>query len=470
MAEILAHPWLEGPTPGIVYVPAPSVHELAQPLPSPSHIDRDLFESLCVIWGRHADFDGIKADLLSPAGQGTLAKAFYFLLLKHRERTMEEHGILMDATDMLNVPGKVITKQYAAPRGRAKFLRPNVSASGPSPNPVAPQQLKPTRTAPDPPTRTPSPTLAVPIRIAIPTERTPSRNHPPSPIGPRPQKPRPQSSPAPPNSSVLSVPPIPRMSEGSRPVSARPGELPTRSLPPTFERSSPFQPPHHSTPKKTSPTPTILHAPTPVKAAPPPILPMITAPRVENADLQKTFDHYASMVNVQAASWNAAVQDGDVDMDPPSGFTIQPTVSTQAQHHAAPEDDGVVDMDIDEDDVQMQDKENFTPKRKRAMTESSGGLGFGASVPMRDQANTIYNKEAHAKDDLKVRRDRKSKRKCRHTALALYSMLMFARSCCARPHVAHVATQAASFLIHRFAYVKLSFTRWHPRFSCRRRV
>ncbi|OSX61070.1 hypothetical protein POSPLADRAFT_1146716, partial [Postia placenta MAD-698-R-SB12] len=86
MTDILAHPWLQGATPGIIYVPAPPVSELAQPLPSALHIDRDLFESLCVIWGRHADPNVIRADLLSPAGQGTLAKAFYFLLQKHREK------------------------------------------------------------------------------------------------------------------------------------------------------------------------------------------------------------------------------------------------------------------------------------------------------------------------------------------------------------------------------------------------
>ena len=112
MADILVHPWLDGATPGITYVPAPPVSELAKPLQSARHIDRDLFQSLCVIWGRHADYDHIKADLLSPAGEGTLAKAFYFLLQKHRERTMEEHGILMD--DILKSPGKVVVKQYSS--------------------------------------------------------------------------------------------------------------------------------------------------------------------------------------------------------------------------------------------------------------------------------------------------------------------------------------------------------------------
>ncbi|THH29753.1 hypothetical protein EUX98_g4431 [Antrodiella citrinella] len=406
MAEVLAHPWLEGPTPGISYVPAPPVHELAQPLPSASHIDRDLFESLCVIWGRHADFDGIKADLLSPAGHGTLAKAFYFLLLKHRERAMEENGILMDGTDMLNAPGKVITKQYAAPRGRTKFLRAQTGASGPGPHTSVQHVPKSTRPAPDPPSRTPSPTPAVPIRVTIPppTERTPSRNHPPSPIGPRPQKPRPQSSPVPPPNSAMSAVPAPLRAVDARPLSVRPNEV-HRALPPTFERSNTFQPQQHSTPRKSSHMPPVVHAPVPVQAVQPPILPMITAPKVDDVQLQKTFDQYASMVNVQAATWNAAVQDSNVN-----GFTIQPTLSTQTQDHGSSEDDGVVDMDIDSDENIGTDKENCLPVgRKRGMTEPSGGLGFGISVPMRDQANTIYAKENMAREIGKERKDRKSK-------------------------------------------------------------
>jgi serine/threonine protein kinase len=74
--EILAHAWLQNVTPGIIYIPAPPVSELARPLKSAAHIDRDLFESLRIIWGRHADPDSLTADLLSPAGEGTLAKVF----------------------------------------------------------------------------------------------------------------------------------------------------------------------------------------------------------------------------------------------------------------------------------------------------------------------------------------------------------------------------------------------------------
>ncbi|TBU62648.1 Pkinase-domain-containing protein [Dichomitus squalens] len=187
MADILAHPWLEGVTPGITYVPAPPVFELARPLPSALHIDRDLFESLCVIWGRHADVDAIQRDLLSSAGQGTLAKAFYFLLQKHREMTMQEHGILMDIEEVLNTQGKVVTKQYAAPRSKPAGRRSLESALS---GPIIPasKYLRSDRPAPAPPSRTPSPP---PAAIAdINNERPVGRSRPSSPLGPRPQKSR----------------------------------------------------------------------------------------------------------------------------------------------------------------------------------------------------------------------------------------------------------------------------------------
>ncbi|KAK1232466.1 serine/threonine-protein kinase gin4 [Marasmius sp. AFHP31] len=98
--EILAHPWLSATllnprsrstTPTEPILP-PSPSTLARPIPSPSLIDPALFESLRVIWGRHADKDGenIRRDLLSSEGQGTHAKAFYFLLGKFREEREQE--------------------------------------------------------------------------------------------------------------------------------------------------------------------------------------------------------------------------------------------------------------------------------------------------------------------------------------------------------------------------------------------
>ena len=67
--------------------PSPSI--LARPITSPSLIDSELFSSLRIIWGRHADPQGesIRRDLCAPAGQGVHAKAFYFLLGKYREES-----------------------------------------------------------------------------------------------------------------------------------------------------------------------------------------------------------------------------------------------------------------------------------------------------------------------------------------------------------------------------------------------
>ena len=67
--------------------PSPSI--LARPIASPSLIDSELFSSLRIIWGRHADPRGesIRRDLCAPAGQGVHAKAFYFLLARYREES-----------------------------------------------------------------------------------------------------------------------------------------------------------------------------------------------------------------------------------------------------------------------------------------------------------------------------------------------------------------------------------------------
>lgn len=162
--------------PGIVYVPAPSVAQLAKPLASEAHIDEELLESLCVIWGKHADVEGIKADLLSPQGEGTLAKAFYFLLHEYREQTLKEHGIILDVDEtQVHLSGKVITKQYRSPsQKRPNRLEPDAS--------IRHGRLHTSRDAPPPPSRSPSPTSI-------------SRSRTPSPVGPRPPKPRPISSP-----------------------------------------------------------------------------------------------------------------------------------------------------------------------------------------------------------------------------------------------------------------------------------
>ncbi|KAG2067837.1 Pkinase-domain-containing protein [Suillus decipiens] len=180
--EIMAHPWFNKTTPGIVYVPAPSVVELALPLPSAARIDPDLLESLRVIWGRHGDIEMIKADLLSPPGEGTLAKAFYFLLQHYREQTLKDHGIILDVGETPVSPGmKVITKQYMSPPPKRSTDADAYSL-----------RLQSVLDAPLPPSRTPSPQQP---SLASPFLDGASRARPPSPIGPRPPRVRPMSSP-----------------------------------------------------------------------------------------------------------------------------------------------------------------------------------------------------------------------------------------------------------------------------------
>ncbi|KAH0835946.1 hypothetical protein J3R83DRAFT_9871 [Lanmaoa asiatica] len=184
--QIMAHPWFNKITPGIVYVPAPSVTELAKPLASEAHIDEELLESLCVIWGKHADVEGIKTDLLSPQGEGTLAKAFYFLLHESREQTLKDHGIILDIDEaQVHLSGKVVTKQYRSPsQKRSNRLEPNTSTRY--------GRLHTSRDAPPPPSRSPSPH---PPAMDASSPTSVSRSRTPSPVGPRAPKPRPVSSP-----------------------------------------------------------------------------------------------------------------------------------------------------------------------------------------------------------------------------------------------------------------------------------
>ena len=171
----MAHPWFNKPTPGIIYVPAPSVTKLALPLASASSIDPDLLESLCVIWGKYGDIEKIKADLLSPVGKGTLAKAFYFLLQQYREQTLKDHGIILDVDDTPVSPGvKVITKQYKSPPKK------KIEADAMTGHAV-PQSG---RHSPPSPSCTP---LPQPLGLTLPATHT-------SPIGPRLHHARPVSS------------------------------------------------------------------------------------------------------------------------------------------------------------------------------------------------------------------------------------------------------------------------------------
>ncbi|KAL6300403.1 kinase-like domain-containing protein [Sparassis latifolia] len=404
MAEILAHPWLEGLTPGITYVPAPSVSELAQPLPSALHIDRDLFESLCVIWGRHADIEGIRADLLSVPGRGTLAKAFYFLLQKHREKAMEEHGILMDIDEIFNAAGKVVTKQYAAPRSAKKPAQThpephsNVGAESQIPYPLS------TRVAPGPP-RSQSPNArALAIVTDVPLERPVSRSIP-SPIGPRPQRPRPASAIAAGRNSYVAPAGTftPNPQEAQRFLAAPDAQnmfvYPQhRAVPPPMVRGPAMSPPgsavpgpahgHHRSSLGGTLT-DVIHSPVPMAAG---ALPMISAPKVPDAALQRTFDEYATMVNMQAASWNARAQVQTQEDEGQRGEHRRAPSTTAPRYSVVGSANG--------------NKENWDAgsaavgRRLSAHAEgayTTGGLGFGHSVPMaKEMGNMLFINEPGA--------------------------------------------------------------------------
>ncbi|KAF9239895.1 hypothetical protein BU15DRAFT_46245 [Melanogaster broomeanus] len=181
--EIMDHPWFNKSTPGIFHVPAPSVAELAQPLMSTAHIDEELLDSLVVMWGKHADSEVIKTDLLSPRGQGTLAKAFYFLLYQYREQTLQDNGTISDIDQShLHTAGKVVARQYRSPsQWKSSRLETEI--------PTRHARLHTRRDAPSSPSRKPS-TMGPSLPTLVSRSRTPS------PVGPRPPRPRPVLSPA----------------------------------------------------------------------------------------------------------------------------------------------------------------------------------------------------------------------------------------------------------------------------------
>ena len=316
--EILSHPWLRAATPGIIYVPAPPVTELARPLRSAAHIDCDLFESLVVIWGRNADREDIKADLLSPPGSGILAKAFYFLLHIYREQTLKDNGIVDD--DNYGINGKIITKQYTAPPTRS----PNQLGVG-----NASLRIRSSREAPAPPSRSPSPRVS-PI-LPQPVAGVPPGSHPISPAGPRQPKQRPVSSPIPTYAQPKNISLGPGRLGPDRPSvtrrsSAVPTVTPNLGPRPSFLQGrdqTVFQPMQYESPPKTSivrfPVITPRHSAVPALSpqtahAPAPAstpschepLPMLRAPRTANVEFQRTIDDLTDKVNMLVAHGNAA--------------------------------------------------------------------------------------------------------------------------------------------------------------------
>ncbi|KAI9509269.1 kinase-like domain-containing protein [Russula earlei] len=301
--EILLHPWFTQYTPGILYVPAPTVVELARPLPSAAHIDPDVFEYLSVIWGRYADPRTITTELLSPAGSGTLTKAFYFLLLQHRTRTLEERGIFMDIDEssLLNARGeKFVNRLYMAPL--SKKNRPLSADSTPARTTefvFLPPHMSDDRTT-APPAYQPS----------WAQQAQACRTRPSSPAGPRGHRPRPISSPPPAHSHIhtsFASANVTHPSNPSSPSHTRAFYGGPRSPPSTAyaEQFNPFIAPVPARPHEhttgfmvpLSPiSPSVLSG----------TLPPVSAPRISNATFQRTIDDIAGRMNVLNAAFARA--------------------------------------------------------------------------------------------------------------------------------------------------------------------
>ncbi|KAK2462380.1 hypothetical protein APHAL10511_005686 [Amanita phalloides] len=194
--EILAHPWLTAMTPQtrmrFLRQPTPplppSPSTLARPIASSSLIDPELFSSLRIIWGRHADAAGesIKRELCSPVGQGVYTKAFYYLLGSYREESYRKR--LVDgeeADDCIEYNG---VRKLRFDRG----WRKSDACSGAPRRSAAPVILPSISPRPRNASRTAhsneNPRQLVPLPLAVDRSGShgPSKERPTLPVGPRP--------------------------------------------------------------------------------------------------------------------------------------------------------------------------------------------------------------------------------------------------------------------------------------------
>jgi hypothetical protein len=229
MSEIIAHPWMSQETPGVLFYSAPTIHDLARPFASVGDIDPDVLESLSIICGRHQDVLELQGDLLSPPGEGAFAKAFYYLLVRHRERTLKENGIRMDIDGL---EGKTVTKQYVRPASRATLEAHAEMGEG-----FTPRQSRPGRKAPPTSPLPPIPPYAAKRHLSVDGSAEPPRSRAPSPLGPRAQKYRPASTPldAMESTAPSLLPPLPQ----PRYQADRASLLPTRPRAPLRSRTQP---------------------------------------------------------------------------------------------------------------------------------------------------------------------------------------------------------------------------------------
>ncbi|KAF8135987.1 kinase-like domain-containing protein [Mycena galopus ATCC 62051] len=222
--EIMSHPWLlstskslvdkSRPIPNPPLPPSPST--LARPLDHPSLIDPELFSSLRIIWGRHADPHGesIKRDLCTPAGKGIHAKAFYFLLGRYRDDySLGRGGVPVTASNDGNSAAVTAIDGMESMRFNLEW---ELDLSGKATAKHYDQNAPNSRISAAPIPIPPISGLAPPLMSRTSTV-TSSRERPASPAGPRAHSRKPQQQ----TSSMIAPPGLaPRGVSSGRPVPA----------------------------------------------------------------------------------------------------------------------------------------------------------------------------------------------------------------------------------------------------------
>jgi hypothetical protein len=329
MAEILEHPWMLNPTPGIIVHPAPSVADLARPFTSSAFIEEEVLESLHVVCGKQMSLEQLTAELCSPAGQGDFVKAFYYLLDQHRRLTLHENGIYLDVHDP---SARTVSRQYTRPVSRTASANRSVTLD-----------VDPTgrRLTPKTPPLGPLPPLPENRHGASPTRNTPVRRASSpiydlrrSPLSRPPVSPSrsPFHSPSRPHRSRLPSPSRPRYAQRARTMPSSREPSPTPSTPPVYSPVLTESPVVgavlHVNPQPGSPG--TEHAFLRPEAVHRPMLDrgnhaVFAAPRVQDAVLQSSIDAIAHRMNALSA-------------DQDRGFGVRSRAATEigAPHDQAP--------------------------------------------------------------------------------------------------------------------------------------
>ncbi|KAI0261651.1 kinase-like domain-containing protein [Gloeopeniophorella convolvens] len=373
--DILAHPWFTQDTPALA---------------STAHIDPDVFEYLCVIWGRYADPETITTELLSSPGSGTLTKAFYFLLQQQRSRALEEHGIFMDLDESstFNVRGeKFVNRLYMAPLSKkARPLSADSAPAGTSTFAFLSPPPSEDRMATSPPAYQQSW-----------AQSQVHRTRPISPAGPRGHRPRPISSPPPAHTHThasFALPNMAHLSGPSSPAHVRTSYFSGSPAPSYADQRNPFIAPGQ-TAHAHEHAANFMVPLTPVAGSPHAhgnALPPINAPRILNATFQRTIDDIAGRMNVLNAAFARAQVQARADAAQ-ARYNALPMLG----QYPAPSELAPAPEPAHAREASGGDKENAhvePPRRvhdadEQAQAQALGVLGFGKGGALRTEVGNI---------------------------------------------------------------------------------